>query len=100
MGCCHGASISRHGFEKKLGVARTVEARYHKGVSDQQQNGVIYIKVANKVGKSELKNGGVCDLLYPKTTTRRGRVIDKGDTSPTLMAATLNLYKVEMNDEM
>ena len=98
MGYC-GASVTRHGFEKKLNVARTVTARDHKGIGDQPTNGVIYVRTANQTGRVEIKNGGVADLTYPQSQTRRGRVIDKGNVSPTL-CHTVTLFRVEVNDEM
>lgn len=44
------------------------------------------VKVANKKGYSECVIGGVADLSYPSSKTRRGRVIDMGYTSPTITA--------------
>lgn len=32
------------------------------------------------------RGGGICDLAYPNSKTRRGRVIDKGTVAPTIMA--------------
>lgn len=57
MGYCHGASICRSRFEKKLTVARTIAARDHKGLSNQVMNGV-YVRTANKDGRIELRDGG------------------------------------------
>ena len=99
MGHYHGASICRGYFEKKLTVARTIAARDHKGLSNQAMNGV-YVRTANKDGRIELRDGGVCDLTYPQSQTRRGRVIDGGDTSPTLMGSMVNVFKVEIEHEM
>lgn len=48
----------------------------------------------------EFVTGGVCDLTYPQSQTRRGRVIDGGDTSPTLMGSMVNVFKVEVDYEM
>lgn len=45
LGYCHGASICRGYFEKKLTVARTIAARDHKGLSNQVMNGVALYKV-------------------------------------------------------
>lgn len=86
-------------LKKKLNVARTVTARDHKGIGDQPTNGVIYVRTANQTGRVEIKNGGVADLTYPQSQTRRGRVIDKGNVSPTL-CHTVTLFRVEVNDEM
>ena len=99
LGYCHGASICRSRFEKKLTVARTIAARDHKGLSNQVMNGV-YVRTANKDGRIGIRDGGVCDLTYPQSQTRRGRVIDGGDTSPTLMGSMVNVFKVEIEHEM
>lgn len=39
--------------------------------------------------------GGICDLSYPTSHTRRGRVIDMGEVSPTLMTGESDLCRVE-----
>ena len=44
----------------------------------------VLIKQATKSGMIECEVGGVADLSFPDSATRRGRVIDKGNTSPTL----------------
>ena len=44
----------------------------------------IGIKNATKKGFILVKSGGVLDLSYPDSKTRRGRVIDEGQISPTL----------------
>lgn len=80
-------------------VARTIAARDHKGLSNQVMNGV-YVRTANKDGRIGIRDVGVCDLTYPASQTRRGRVIDGGDTSPTLMGSMVNVFKVEVDYEM
>jgi len=44
----------------------------------------VKIKQATKQGYIECELGGIADLSYPASKTRRGRVIDKGNTCPTL----------------
>ena len=44
----------------------------------------IKIKNATKRGYIEVFEGGVLDLSFPDSKTRRGRVIDGGKTTPTL----------------
>lgn len=46
----------------------------------------IRIKQATKKGYAEVKVGGVFDGLYPSSTTRRGRVQNEGEISPTICA--------------
>ena len=45
---------------------------------------MILVKQATNEGLIPCKIGGVVDLNYPTSKTRRGRVIDEGNTSPTL----------------
>ena len=55
----------------------------------------IKIKQATKEGYIECKVGGVADLSYPTSKTRRGRVQDNGDTSPTITATETSVHKIE-----
>lgn len=58
-----------------------------------QENNLIMetvkIKQNNKKGYAECKIGGVADLSYPDSTTRRGRVQEDGDVSPALTVTDL-----------
>lgn len=58
----------------------------------------LFVKQATKAGKIELKYPGVCDLSYPTSTTRRGRVQRGGDVCPTLTASSQELYYFESPD--
>lgn len=49
----------------------------------------IKIKQNNKKGYAECKIGGVADLSYPDSKTRRGRVQGGGDVSPALTVTDL-----------
>lgn len=44
----------------------------------------VLVKNATKQGFSEVRNGGVMNIAFPDSKTRRGRVIDEGQTAPTL----------------
>lgn len=46
----------------------------------------LFIKQATKKGYVEISPGGVFDASYPESKTRRGRVQDNGEVSPTLTA--------------
>ena len=60
----------------------------------------VMLKQATKVGSVFLKvGGGVADFSFPTSKTRRGRVQGKGDISPTLMAGSQEVCKLEA-DEM
>lgn len=49
-----------------------------------QKDNLVLVKQATKSGSIPCLLGGVADLSYPTSQTRRGRVIDQGMTSPTL----------------
>ena len=55
----------------------------------------IFIRQATKKGYTEVKHGGVADLSYPTSKTRRGRVQGGGDICPTLTASDPNICKIE-----
>ena len=44
----------------------------------------IKVNNATKQGFIEVRLGGVVDIAFPESNTRRGRVIEEGDISPTL----------------
>ena len=56
---------------------------------------VVRIKQATKDGYIECKVGGVADLSFPDSTTRRGRVQEGGDVCPTLTATETGVHKIE-----
>ena len=47
-----------------------------------------------------VNGGGLCDLSYPSSKLRRGRVQDNGQISPTILANNSNLYRVERDKNM
>lgn len=47
---------------------------------------MIRIKQASKRGYAECRDGGIADLTYPSSTTRRGRTIEGGSICPALTA--------------
>lgn len=66
--------------------------------ANQNDAGVVEkvkIKQATKDGYIECKLGGVADLSYPTSKTRRGRVQDNGDTCPTLTATETGICRIE-----
>lgn len=58
----------------------------------------VKVKQATKDGYIECKVGGVADLSFPDSATRRGRVQDMGDTCPTLMAGESDICRIEKAD--
>ena len=55
----------------------------------------VRIKQATEQGFIECEVGGVADLSYPTSTTRRGRVQDMGRTSPTITATETGVCRIE-----
>ena len=56
---------------------------------------VIGIRQATKKGYIECELPGCADLSYPSSTTRRGRVQDNGQTSPTITATETGVHYIE-----
>jgi len=67
-----------------------------------QGGGTQQIKILTntKKGFTPLKNGGVADLSYPSSKTRRGRVQGNGELSPTLTTTNQDICKVERSETM
>lgn len=56
----------------------------------------VLIPSNTKDGYSKLKIGGVCDLSYPTSKTRRGRVQENGEVTPALTCNTeSSLFRIE-----
>ena len=86
--CCDSTLLK----PKILQVGNCITARYDAGIQNKQSIGVavvekILISQATKKGYIEMDVPGVCDLSYPNSKTRRGRVQEKGGISPTLTAS-------------
>ncbi|WP_313069931.1 DNA (cytosine-5-)-methyltransferase [Lacrimispora sp.] len=90
-------------FERETEVANTLLARDYKGFGNQAMNAVIErsnhstiaVKQATKKGYIECEIGGVADLSYPDSKTRRGRVQDGGMISPTITATETGICRIE-----
>ena len=73
------------------GLSRALKAEQHDaGVIE-----TVKIKQATQQGYAECKLGGVADLSFPTSKTRRGRVQDNGDTCPTLTATETGICRIE-----
>lgn len=87
------------------GVCRTLKNQYAKNsISNFENKGTfgatgvietVKIKQATSKGYIECEVGGVADLSYPESKTRRGRVQEKGQVSPTLMAGEQDICRIE-----
>lgn len=58
----------------------------------------IRIKQATRQGFIECAVGGVADLSYPSSKTRRGRVQEGGWICPTITATETGICRIERDD--
>lgn len=58
----------------------------------------VAIKQATKQGYIECEVGGVADLSYPDSKTRRGIVQDNGNVSPTITATETGICRIEFKE--
>lgn len=79
-------------IEQKLEISD--DDRSHALTSVAKDN-VVLVKQATKDGYIECEVGGVADLSFPESKTRRGRVQDGGQTSPTITATETGICKIE-----
>ena len=85
--------------EKNPQAGRVYDPNYISPTMDTCSGGNRMPKVAipqvTKKGFIECEVGGVADLSYPDSKTRRGRVQDSGNTSPTITATETGICKIE-----
>jgi len=60
----------------------------------------VRIKQATEQGYAECKVGGVADFSYPSSKTRRGRVQEGGEVSPTLTVEGIGVCRVEKEEKI
>lgn len=63
--------------------------------TNKGEDNKVAIKQATKQGYIECELGGVPDLSYPDSKTRRGRVQDNGNTCPTITATETGVCRIE-----
>ena len=84
--------------EKKIDIASTILSGYERSnmTGFNKDNGVVQIKQATDKGYAECEIGGVADLSFPGSQTRRGRVQERGQVSPTITVGGINgLNRIE-----
>lgn len=64
-------------------------------LSTVQKDNMLLIRQATKKGYAECIEGGVADLSYPSSATRRGRVQEGGNVCPTLTAGESDICRLE-----
>lgn len=60
-----------------------------------QKDNMVLVKQATKQGYAECEIGGVADLSFPDSDTRRGRVQECGNICHTIMARNQELCRIE-----
>lgn len=87
-------------------ISYCLDSNYYKGTTIEQymnkhrrqlivENNKVAIKQATKQGYIECEVGGVADLSYPDSKTRRGRVQDNGNISTTITATETGICRIE-----
>ena len=87
-------------------ISYCLDSNYYKGTTIEQymnkhrrqlivENNKVAIRQATKQGYIECEVGGVADLSYPDSKTRRGRVQDNGNTYPTITATETGICRIE-----
>lgn len=69
-----------------------IDFRHIHFITDMENEKII-IPANTADGQTEMEIGGVCDLSYPSSKTRRGRVQDGGAVTPTLTTHTENCLR-------
>ena len=89
-----------------IDVSNCITSREDRGISNRKSEGTavltinkgegskIAIKQATRQGYIECEIGGVADLSYPNSKTRRGRVQDGGNTCPTITATETGICRI------
>lgn len=72
-----------------------VQDKKIEGRKDNLVLETVKIKQATEQGFIEMELGGVADLSYPNSKTRRGRVQENGTVSPTLTASNTGILRIE-----
>lgn len=80
-----------------------IDANYYKGTTidyylnkhKRQLISTVKIPQATKKGYIECELGGVADLSYPESKTRRGRVQENGQIRPTITATETGVCRIE-----
>ena len=82
-----------------MGALVSTDYKQPKQIAEINRQPKILIPQATKKGYIEMDLPGVCDLSYPNSKTRRGRVQEGGKVSPTLTAASQDICYIEYKGE-
>lgn len=94
--------VAMHGRYKDTTSDNATEQRLEQNshgicntLTSVQKDNMVLIKQASKEGYTECECGGVADLSFPSSRTRRGRVQENGRISPTITAEANGLCRIE-----
>ncbi len=96
-GICPNITTIEGGGTQQIKIATADAIRKDNTTNVQKDNllmETVKIKQATKQGYIECEVGGVADLSYPNSKTRRGRVQDRGNICPTLTAQNQDICKI------
>ena len=96
-GICPNITTIEGGGTQQIKIATADAIRKDNTTNVQKDNllmETVKIKQATKQGYIECEVGGVADLSYPDSKTRRGRVQDRGNICPTLTAQNQDICKI------
>ena len=85
------ADILEDKVDEKYYLSKEIQNRFK--IDNQSK---ILIPQATKKGYIEMNLPGVCDLSYPNSKTRIGRVQEDGKVSPTLTAASQDICYIDL----
>lgn len=99
-----GGGLHNFEFPQNIPLRVTIDGVMEKNVDDRYYvdldkyrdiisivNGKIRVKQATKLGYIEMDPCGICDVSYPTSKTRRGRIQGGGKICPTLTASVQGL---------
>ena len=90
-------------FPKPIKLNKTIKDMLEREVNEEYyvdnkldiRNNKVIISQATKKGYIEMNADGVCDLSYPNSKTRRGRVQEGGNVCPTLTATKQDIVHID-----
>lgn len=83
---------------KRVYSGQGISPTLHTKIGSENGGIKILVPQATKQGYVEMSVPGVCDLSYPNSKTRRGRVQDCGQSCPTLTTEKQDICYIDKNE--
>ena len=93
-GCCIVAVRGRYKDGKTVQQMEPNTEGLCNTLTTVSKDNMVLIRQATKEGYTECEPDGIADLSYPNSKTRRGRVIEKGNITPTITTSPSELCSV------